>query len=91
MNTEISIVLFQKLEKLSTEYVSSVKCHLNENTNTPFLKNFTQDYASTSFDRVFSGADKEKLLNQVICQHMYRHGFLEIGEELAKVSIFHLF
>ncbi len=53
-------------------------------------KNFTQDYASTSFDRVFSGADKEKLLNQVICQHMYRHGFLEIGEELAKVRIFYL-
>ncbi|KAI9555202.1 hypothetical protein GHT06_017717 [Daphnia sinensis] len=49
-------------------------------------RNFTQDYASTSFDRVFSGVEKEKLLNQVICQHMYRHGFLEIGEELAKES-----
>ena len=55
------------------------------------LKNFTQDYASTSFDQVFSGTDKEKLLNQVICQHMYRHGFLEIGEELAKVIIFLIF
>lgn len=49
-------------------------------------RNFTQDYASTSFDRVFSGGDKEKLLNQVICQHMYRHGLLEIGEELARES-----
>lgn len=55
------------------------------------LQNFTQDYASTSFDRVFSGADKEKLLNQVICQHMYRHGLLEIGEELAKVKSFFFF
>jgi len=47
-------------------------------------RNFTQDYASTSFEQVFTGSDKEKLLNQVICQHMYRHGFLDIGEELAK-------
>ena len=53
-----------------------------------FLKNFTQDYASTSFDRVFSGNDKEKLLNLMICEHMFRNGFLEIGEELAKVIIF---
>ena len=50
-----------------------------------FFQNFTQDYASTSSDRVFAGSEKEKLLNQVICEHMYRHGFLEIGEELAKV------
>ena len=50
-------------------------------------QNFTQDYASTSFEQVFSGGDKEKLLNQVICQHMYRHGFLEIGEELARVCL----
>lgn len=48
-------------------------------------QNFTQDYSSTSFERVFSGPDKEKFLNQVVCQHMYRHGLLEIGEELAKV------
>ena len=56
-----------------------------------FLKNFTQDYASTSFDRVFSGNDKEKLLNLMICEHMFRNGFLEIGEELAKVIIFLIF
>lgn len=50
------------------------------------FQNFTQDYTSTSFDHVFSGSEKEKLLNQVICQHMYRHGLLEIGEELARVG-----
>lgn len=49
------------------------------------MQNFIQDYTSTSSDLVFAGTEKEKFLNQVICEHMYRHGFLEIGEELAKV------
>jgi hypothetical protein len=34
---------------------------------------------------VFSGPDKVQLLNQVICQHFYRQGMLDIADELAQV------
>ncbi|XP_049763052.1 E3 ubiquitin-protein ligase RMND5A [Schistocerca cancellata] len=47
-------------------------------------RNFVSDFASTSRDDVFSGSDKVQLLNQVICQHFYRQGMLDIAEELAK-------
>ncbi|XP_076164727.1 required for meiotic nuclear division 5 protein souji isoform X1 [Ptiloglossa arizonensis] len=46
-------------------------------------RNFTADFASTSREDVFSGPEKSHLLNQVICQHFYRHGMLDIAAELA--------
>ncbi|XP_017889818.1 E3 ubiquitin-protein ligase RMND5A [Ceratina calcarata] len=46
-------------------------------------RNFTADFASTSREDVFSGPEKTHLLNQVICQHFYRHGMLDIAAELA--------
>lgn len=33
---------------------------------------------------MFTGPEKIQLLNQVICQHFYRQGMLEIAEELSK-------
>lgn len=33
---------------------------------------------------MFNGQEKIQLLNQVICQHFYRQGMLEIAEELSK-------
>ncbi|XP_046386792.1 E3 ubiquitin-protein ligase RMND5A [Ischnura elegans] len=47
-------------------------------------RNFVADFASTSREDVFSGPEKVQLLNQVICQHFYRQGMLDIAEELAK-------
>lgn len=37
---------------------------------------------------MFSGPDKVQLLNQVICQHFYRQGMLDIADELAQVVPF---
>lgn len=51
-------------------------------------RNFTADFASTSREDVFSGPEKSHLLNQVICQHFYRHGMLDIAAELAAVSLY---
>jgi hypothetical protein len=36
---------------------------------------------------VFSAPDKVQLLNQVICQHFYRQGMLDIADELAQVML----
>ncbi|EEB16344.1 conserved hypothetical protein [Pediculus humanus corporis] len=47
-------------------------------------RNFVSDFASTSKEDVFNGQEKIQLLNQVICQHFYRQGMLEIAEELSK-------
>lgn len=46
-------------------------------------RNFIADFASTSREDVFSGPEKSHMLNQVICQHFYRHGMLDIAAELA--------
>ncbi|XP_066595553.1 E3 ubiquitin-protein ligase RMND5A isoform X2 [Prorops nasuta] len=46
-------------------------------------RNFIADFASTSREDVFSGPEKTHLLNQVICQHFYRQGMLDIADELA--------
>lgn len=54
-------------------------------------RNFTADFASTSREDVFSGPEKSHLLNQVICQHFYRHGMLDIAAELAAVSLYDTF
>ena len=51
------------------------------------LQNFIADYAGATSEVALSGPDKERLLNQVICQHFFRQGMLDIGEELARVSI----
>ncbi|XP_070158716.1 E3 ubiquitin-protein ligase RMND5A isoform X2 [Polyergus mexicanus] len=46
-------------------------------------RNFIADFASTSREDVFSGPEKSHLLNQVIYQHFYREGMLNIADELA--------
>ena len=48
------------------------------------FQNFVSDFASTSREDVFSGVEKVQLLNQVICQHFYRQGMLDIADELAQ-------
>lgn len=50
-------------------------------------RNFIADFASTSREDVFSGPEKSHLLNQVICQHFYRQGMLDIADELATVNL----
>ncbi|XP_043273816.1 E3 ubiquitin-protein ligase RMND5A isoform X2 [Venturia canescens] len=46
-------------------------------------RNFISDFASTSREDVFAGPEKTQLLNQVIFQHFYRQGMLDIADELA--------
>lgn len=50
-----------------------------------FLQNFTADFGCISNDSVFSG-DKQQLVNEVICQHFFREGLLDIAEEFISVS-----
>ncbi|XKL59316.1 hypothetical protein PGB90_000332 [Kerria lacca] len=47
-------------------------------------RHFTVDFAACSRDDVFSGPENERLLNQVICQHFYQQGMLDIAEHLAE-------
>lgn len=47
-------------------------------------RNFVADFDSTAREEVFSGASKERLLSEVILQHFYRQGQLEISHSLAK-------
>lgn len=47
-------------------------------------RNFTSEFGATSNEEVFEGPEKTQLLNQVICEHFYRQGMLDIGEELVK-------
>ena len=47
-------------------------------------RNFVSDYDATSRDDIFNSQDQSALLSQVILQHFYRHGQLEIAEALAK-------
>ena len=47
-------------------------------------RHFVSDYDATSRDDVFSGADNQMMLNEVILQHFYRQGQLEIGDSLAE-------
>jgi len=47
-------------------------------------RNFVADFDSTSREEVFSGPSKEHLLNEVILQHFYRQGQLDISATLAR-------
>ncbi|XP_068237559.1 E3 ubiquitin-protein ligase RMND5A-like [Palaemon carinicauda] len=46
-------------------------------------KNFTADFGCINNDSVFSG-EKQNLINEVICQHFFREGLLDIAEEHIK-------
>ncbi|CAB4008734.1 Hypothetical predicted protein [Paramuricea clavata] len=46
-------------------------------------RNFVQDNTGVSQPRVFVG-EKSSALNEVLCQHFFRQGRLEIGESLVK-------
>lgn len=47
-------------------------------------RNFVSDYDSTSRSDIFSSPEQAAMLNQVVLQHFYRHGQLEIAETLAR-------
>jgi len=49
-------------------------------------RNFVSDFDSTSREDVFSGPSKEHLLTEVILQHLYREGRLDISEALSRES-----
>ncbi|KAK2713081.1 E3 ubiquitin-protein ligase RMND5A-like isoform X2 [Artemia franciscana] len=47
-------------------------------------KNFVPDYDSVVSDKEFRTDEKMKILDKVICNHFFRSGQVEVGEELAK-------
>lgn len=48
-------------------------------------RSFVTDYDSTSRENVFSGSEQQqRMLNEVILQHFYRQGQLEISDVLAE-------
>ncbi|XP_014666113.1 PREDICTED: protein RMD5 homolog A-like [Priapulus caudatus] len=47
-------------------------------------RNFTQDFGVVNKDETFCGLDQPDLVNQVICQHFFRQGMLDIGEALIR-------
>ena len=49
-------------------------------------RNFVSDFDCTSREDVFSGPGKSSLLTDVILQHLYREGRLEVGETLSRES-----
>lgn len=47
-------------------------------------RNFVADFAATSREDAFASSDKISLINQVICQHLYRQGMHEVADALVK-------
>ncbi|KRT80437.1 hypothetical protein AMK59_6988 [Oryctes borbonicus] len=47
-------------------------------------RNFVPDYGATSRDDLFNTSEKLEMLNKIVCQHYYRHGYKDVAEELAK-------
>jgi len=49
-------------------------------------RNFVSDFAATCKEDIFTEPQNTVLLNQIICQHFYRHGMLDIADEVIKES-----
>ncbi|XP_078588339.1 LOW QUALITY PROTEIN: E3 ubiquitin-protein ligase RMND5A-like [Branchiostoma floridae x Branchiostoma japonicum] len=47
-------------------------------------RNFIQDISACSVEGAFVGEEKRSLLNEVICEHFFRQGMLDIGEQLIQ-------
>ncbi|XP_012938231.1 E3 ubiquitin-protein ligase RMND5A [Aplysia californica] len=43
-------------------------------------RNFTSDFSAVITDGAFEGERKQRLLNEVICEHFFRQGMLDIAE-----------
>jgi len=48
-------------------------------------RNFNADFGTITRDGIFSG-ERAQILTQVVCQHLYREGLLDIGEALCQES-----
>ncbi len=53
-------------------------------------RGFVADYDSTSRDDVFASQEKQDQLNQVVLQHLYRQGLLDISDEFIRESGLHI-
>jgi len=84
MVRQVSSKVNQSVTKIATEHrdlhssVSKVGKAID--------RNFVSDFDSTSREDVFSGPNKEHLLTEVILQHLYREGRVDISESLSKES-----
>lgn len=54
-----------------------------------FLQNFDSDISSVGIDGCWQ-ADSQRLLNEVMVEHFFRQGMLDVAEELCQVSVFGL-
>ncbi|CAG7834116.1 unnamed protein product [Allacma fusca] len=48
-------------------------------------RNLNPDFGTITRDGIFSG-ERAKILTQVVCQHLYRQGMLDIGDALCQES-----
>lgn len=49
------------------------------------MQNFVSDFDATTREDFFEEPKNAVLLNQIICQHFYRLGMLDIADEVLKV------
>uniref|UniRef100_S4R9W6 Required for meiotic nuclear division 5 homolog B n=1 Tax=Petromyzon marinus TaxID=7757 RepID=S4R9W6_PETMA len=47
-------------------------------------RNFEPDISSVAVDGVFSTPERQQLLNDVIVEHLFRQGMLDVGEQLCQ-------
>ena len=47
-------------------------------------RHFAADYDSTSREEVFAGKEQQRRLNEVVLQHFYRQGQLNLSDVLAE-------
>lgn len=53
------------------------------------FQNFDSDISSVGIDGCWQ-ADSQRLLNEVMVEHFFRQGMLDVAEELCQVTVCHL-
>ena len=51
-----------------------------------FFKNFIPDFGNLPQHNIIDTNEKKLLLHQVICEHLYRSGHIDVSDCLIKVS-----
>lgn len=58
----------------------------SKSKRTFYFQNFTSDFSAVVTDGAFDGEWRQRLLNEVICEHFLRQGMLDIAECLNQVQ-----
>ncbi len=63
---------------------SAIKAGTLDQVGKAVDRHFAADYDSTSREEVFAGKEQQRRLNEVILQHFYRQGQLDLSDVLAE-------